>query len=49
MRKGKEAKTVPASVRCKPSTRMSLSLKGSAAQAEVVCKAAQMAMDKALA
>src|SRR5437868_3206578 len=33
MRKGSDAKTVPGSVRCRPSTRMSFSTKGSTAQA----------------
>ena len=33
-RKGSEANTVPASARCRPSTRMSLRTKGSTAQAD---------------
>src|SRR5512139_1483332 len=46
MRKGKEANTVPASERWRPSTRMSFSTKGATAQAEPACKAATSAIER---
>src|SRR5205809_7796843 len=46
MRNGSDANTVPASVRCRPSTRMSFSVNGSTAHAEPPVKAAARARDK---
>src|SRR5690349_20773410 len=46
MRNGSEANTVPASERCRPSTRMSFSTYGATAQAEPACKAAPKAIDR---
>ena len=43
MRNGKDAKTVPGSVRFKPSTRMSFNTNGSTAQAAPLCIAAARA------
>src|SRR5438045_9478563 len=46
MRNGSDANTVPASVRCRPSTRMSFSWNGSTAQTDPACSAAASARDK---
>src|SRR4051812_26925658 len=46
MRNGSEANTVPASERCRPSTRMSFSTNGVTAHAEPTCKAAASAIQR---